>query len=59
MTKKNKQDWNDIILNSIADGIFTINCNQDITYFNSAAEKITPSTLWRKMKKYGIIPDGT
>ncbi|MCK5516855.1 MAG: sigma 54-interacting transcriptional regulator [Desulfobulbaceae bacterium] len=41
MTSKKKQDWNDIILNSIADGIFTINCNQDITYFNSAAEKIT------------------
>jgi len=39
--KKKKQDWNNIILNAIADGIFTIDCNQNITYFNSAAEKIT------------------
>ncbi len=39
--KEKKQDWSDIILNSIADGIFTINCDQDITYFNAAAEKIT------------------
>ena len=42
--KKKTQDWNDIILNSIADGIFTINCDQDITYFNYAAEKMTGVT---------------
>ena len=41
MMKEKEQTWKDIILNSIADGIFTINCDQDITYFNDAAEKIT------------------
>ena len=41
MIKGKKQNWNEIILNSIADGIFTINCDQDITYFNAAAERIT------------------
>ncbi len=41
MIAKNDQDWNNIILDSIADGIFTINCKQTITYFNHAAEKIT------------------
>ena len=39
--KEKKQDWSNIILDSIADGIFTIDCNQHITYFNRAAEKIT------------------
>lgn len=39
--KKKDQDWNNIILDSIADGIFTIDCEQTITYFNHAAEKIT------------------
>jgi PAS domain-containing protein len=39
MMKEKNQDWSDIILNSIADGVFTINCDQDITYFNAAAEK--------------------
>ncbi len=38
---KKDQDWNNIILDSIADGIFTIDCKQTITYFNHAAEKIT------------------
>lgn len=41
MIKKREQDWNNIILDSIADGIFTIDCEQTITYFNHAAEKIT------------------
>ena len=41
MISKSDQDWNNIILNSIADGIFTIDCEQTITYFNHAAEKIT------------------
>ena len=36
-----KDVWNNIILDSIADGIFTIDCDQNITYFNRAAEKIT------------------
>jgi PAS domain S-box-containing protein len=39
--KQHDQDWNNIILDSIADGIFTIDCKQTITYFNQAAEKIT------------------
>jgi PAS domain S-box-containing protein len=38
---KSDQDWNNIILDSIADGIFTIDCEQNITYFNRAAEKLT------------------
>ncbi len=41
MIKKIDQDWNNIILDSIADGIFTIDCEQTITYFNHAAEKLT------------------
>jgi len=41
MIKTKDQDWSNIILDSIADGIFTINCDQTITYFNGAAEKIT------------------
>ncbi len=41
MKNKKIQDWNRIILDSIADGIFTIDCDQNITYFNRAAEKIT------------------
>ena len=39
--KKKNEDWNKIILDSIADGIFTTDCDQNITYFNRAAEKIT------------------
>lgn len=31
----------DTILDSIADGVFTIDCDFNITYFNRAAEKIT------------------
>ena len=41
MIKQHDQNWNNIILDSIADGIFTIDCKQTITYFNHAAEKIT------------------
>lgn len=41
MKSTQKDDWNNIILDSIADGIFTIDCDQNITYFNRAAEKIT------------------
>ena len=31
----------DVILNSIADGVFTVDCDWHITSFNQAAEKIT------------------
>ena len=31
----------DVILDSIADGVFTVNCDWEITSFNQAAEKIT------------------
>lgn len=41
MENLQKENWNTIILDSIADGIFTIDCEQNITYFNRAAEKIT------------------
>jgi PAS domain S-box-containing protein len=39
--KKNDQNCVNIIIDSIADGIFIIDCEQTITYFNHAAEKIT------------------
>jgi len=39
--KKSDQDCVNIIIDSIADGIFIIDCEQTITYFNHAAEKIT------------------
>jgi PAS domain S-box-containing protein len=39
--KKSDQDCVNIIIDSIADGIFIIDCDQTITYFNHAAEKLT------------------
>ena len=42
MTRKNPQL--DTILNSIADGVFTINLDREITSFNRAAERITGIT---------------
>jgi PAS domain S-box-containing protein len=33
--------WRDAILDSIADGVFTVDCDWRITYFNRAAEEIT------------------
>ncbi len=33
--------WRDIILDSIADGVFTVDLDWKITYFNRAAEEIT------------------
>jgi len=41
---KNKSDSTDIILDSIADGVFTIDRNWCITSFNKAAEDITGIT---------------
>ena len=43
--KKNKLEpitktHTDIILDSVADGVFTVNEDMVITYFNNAAEKI-------------------
>jgi PAS domain S-box-containing protein len=38
---KSDQDCINTIIDSIADGIFIIDCEQTITYFNHAAEKIT------------------
>ena len=36
-----KSDFKDIILENIADGVFSVNCDWRITYYNRAAEKIT------------------
>ena len=38
---KDKEIWRDSIVDSIADGAFTIDKDQTITYFNRAAEKMT------------------
>jgi len=40
----NQKSRIDIILDSIADGVFTVDCNWRITSFNCAAEKITGVT---------------
>ena len=39
--RKKDQECINTIIDSIADGIFIIDCEQTITYFNHAAEKIT------------------
>ncbi|OAT79540.1 sigma-54 interaction domain-containing protein [Desulfotomaculum copahuensis] len=36
-----KPDFNEIILNSVTDGVFTVDSDWRITFFNQAAEKIT------------------
>ena len=41
MFRKSDQGSINTLLDSIADGIFIIDCEQTITYFNHAAEKIT------------------
>ncbi|MEJ2056428.1 MAG: sigma 54-interacting transcriptional regulator [Desulfofustis sp.] len=41
MFNKSDKDCINTIIDSIADGIFIIDCEQTITYFNHAAEKIT------------------
>ncbi|RKX23137.1 MAG: Fis family transcriptional regulator [Candidatus Zixiibacteriota bacterium] len=41
MTNKNKSDTTEVILDSIAEGVFTVNKDWRITSFNKAAEKIT------------------
>lgn len=42
MLKKNPpHEFSDKILNSIADGVFTVDTEMNITFFNSSAEKIT------------------
>ncbi|MBN2007882.1 sigma 54-interacting transcriptional regulator [candidate division KSB1 bacterium] len=40
-TDQNYQTRTDVILDSIADGVFTVNCDWRITSFNRAAEQIT------------------
>ena len=42
----------DIILDSIADGVFTVNENMVITYFNMAAERITGLTKEEAIGQY-------
>jgi PAS domain S-box-containing protein len=44
MTRPNNNQFFDIILNSVADGVFTINRQSKITFINEAAEKITGYT---------------
>jgi len=39
--KKEIKEWQNVILDSIADGVFTVDLNWKITSFNKAAEKIT------------------
>ena len=41
MKKIKKNDQLEVILDSIADGVFTIDLNKNVTSFNKAAEKIT------------------
>lgn len=41
MNKSKRKGRVDIILDSIADGVFTIDLNNNITFFNRAAERIT------------------
>jgi len=41
MFKKGDQDCINTLLDFIADGVFIIDCEQTITYFNRAAEKLT------------------
>lgn len=43
------EDQVDVILNSIADGVFTIDKNKNITSFNQAAENITGFTKQRAL----------
>ena len=44
------------VLDSLAEGVFTVDRDWKITSFNRAAEElgIHKTTLWRKIKKYGI-----
>jgi len=39
--KKEIKEWQNVILDNIADGVFTVDLNWKITSFNKAAEKIT------------------
>ena len=41
MERVEKSKFFDIILNSVADGVFTVDNQQKITFFNKAAEDIT------------------
>ena len=59
-----KQEHTDVILNSIADGVFTIDSKKRITSFNRAAERITGFDKEEAIGQYcyddifhsGIIP---
>ena len=41
MTSDQHHNYRDMILDSITEGVFTVDCNLNITTFNRAAEKIT------------------
>jgi len=47
-----KEEWYKIILNSIVEGVFTVDRDWRITWFNSAAEKITGFTADEAIGSY-------